>query len=58
MQFKSLENTPIMAIVECFNQAFSDYFVPLIITKSQLEQKQLNENGKLNLSVGVLIMTY
>jgi ribosomal protein S18 acetylase RimI-like enzyme len=52
MEIKSLKNTEINELVTVFNQSFSDYIVPLKITKEQLENKIKSDNIKLEFSVG------
>ena len=52
MDIKTLYNINTNELVEAFNQSFSDYIVPLKITKEQLENKIKSENIKLEYSVG------
>jgi ribosomal protein S18 acetylase RimI-like enzyme len=52
MEIKSLENIEISELVTVFNQSFSDYIIPLEITKEQLENKIKSDNIKLDFSVG------
>jgi ribosomal protein S18 acetylase RimI-like enzyme len=52
MEIKSLENIETNELVAVFNQSFSDYIVPLEITKEQLENKIKSDNIKLEFSVG------
>ena len=44
MQFKSLENTSIADLVHVFNEAFSDYIIPMHLTKEQLLNKIIAES--------------
>lgn len=53
MTFKTLENITTDELLEVFNHSFSDYMVPLKLTKQQLESKLNSENIKLPLSAGV-----
>ncbi|WP_333600759.1 GNAT family N-acetyltransferase [Flavobacterium sp.] len=49
---KTLENTSLETIMNTFNLAFSDYMLPMQITREQLESKIKNENVKLEYCVG------
>lgn len=53
MEIKLLNTSSLTAITSCFNLAFSDYSIPIQLTKEQLHQKILVENIDLALSVGV-----
>jgi len=52
MQFKSLENTSIADLVHVFNEAFSDYIIPMHLTKEQLLNKIIAESIQRKLSFG------
>lgn len=52
IRFDTLENTPLPAICEAFNLAFSDYIVPIQLTLPLLEQKIQGENIQLSQSIG------
>lgn len=52
IKYKTLENVSVTILTETFNKAFSEYFVPLQLTKEQLELKFKSENVALYLSVG------
>jgi ribosomal protein S18 acetylase RimI-like enzyme len=49
---RTLEVTSIERILEVFNLSFSDYLIPLRLTKEQFEDKVKSESIKLELSVG------
>lgn len=53
LQFKNLVQTPPDILLATFNEAFSDYLVPLQLTKEQLERKLIADSIDLSLSVGV-----
>lgn len=53
MKITTLEDTSIDAIVDCFNEAFSDYIIPLQLRKEHLETKIASENVQFSLSVGI-----
>lgn len=48
----TLENTTTDQLLEVFNHSFSDYIVPLVLTKAQLVEKIKSDSVKLELSVG------
>ncbi|MCD7976780.1 MAG: GNAT family N-acetyltransferase [Tannerellaceae bacterium] len=50
---KTLEGIETSGILDCFNEAFSDYHIPMRLTLSQLENKIMSENVRLEYSVGV-----
>lgn len=52
MRLQTLEGVPINKILEAFNNAFSDYFVPLQLTETQLVTKMKADKVDLSLSVG------
>lgn len=52
MKITTLENSNTNEIVNCFNLAFSDYIVPLQLSKEHLETKIASENVQFSLSVG------
>ncbi len=52
MKFRTLENTSIADLVHVFNEAFSDYLVPIHLTKEQLLNKIIAEGIQKELSVG------
>ncbi|MES2382012.1 MAG: GNAT family N-acetyltransferase [Bacteroidota bacterium] len=52
MKITTLENISIDEIVDCFNEAFSDYIIPLQLRKEHLETKIASENVQFSLSVG------
>lgn len=52
MTLRTLENIDIDTITAAFNLAFSDYLVPLSLTKEQLRAKFESENIALQYSVG------
>jgi len=49
---KTLENTSISKILDCFNKSFSDYEVPVQLVRAQLENKILSENILMHYSIG------
>lgn len=53
MEIRTLENTSITEILDCFNEAFSDYLIPTHISLPQIENKILSENIFLEHSIGV-----
>ncbi|MEM7086751.1 MAG: GNAT family N-acetyltransferase [Bacteroidota bacterium] len=53
MIFKTLEGTDDRLILEAFNDAFSDYFVPFHLTLGQLQSKIKADHVAPHLSVGV-----
>ena len=52
MKLQTLENYSLQHIVQAFNKAFSQYFVPIRMSSSILEQKMNAENILLRFSVG------
>ena len=52
MQFKTLENTSIAELLHVFNEAFSDYPIPMHLTKEQLINKFVAESIKKEYSAG------
>lgn len=52
IRFDTLEKTPLPALCEAFNLAFSDYIVPIQLTLPLLEQKIQGENIQLSQSIG------
>ena len=52
MQFKTLENTSIAELLHVFNEAFSDYQLPMHLTKIQLINKIIAESIKKEFSAG------
>lgn len=52
LSFQSLENQSLQYLVQVFNKAFSEYFVPIQMTKNGLEQKMDSENIMLRFSIG------
>jgi ribosomal protein S18 acetylase RimI-like enzyme len=52
MTFHTLQNTGIATLTASFNEAFSDYVVPLRLTEMQLADKIKSDSLKLELSVG------
>lgn len=50
--FKTLAETSNNAILDCFNDSFSDYSIPFRLTIKQLESKIQMENINLELSIG------
>ncbi|MGB4984193.1 MAG: GNAT family N-acetyltransferase [Erysipelotrichaceae bacterium] len=53
--YQSLKNVDYDDIVECFNLAFSDYYVPMQLTKEQLQMHFLLSGVDINLSYGAFI---
>jgi len=53
MEIKTLEGTNDELILEAFNNAFSDYFIPFHLTLNQLQSKMKADNVLLDVSVGV-----
>ena len=53
MQIKNLAGVETKDILNVFNQAFSDYFIPLKLTEEQLTSKMISDKTDLDLSVGV-----
>lgn len=49
---ETLQNTTIDQLLEVFNLSFSDYLVPFVLTKAQLEDKIKSDSVNLELSVG------
>ena len=52
MQFKTLENTLIAELLHVFNEAFSDYPIPMHLTKESLINKFVAESIKKEYSAG------
>lgn len=52
MQFKTLENISVAELLHVFNEAFSDYILPMHLTKEQLVNKIIAERIKKEISVG------
>ena len=52
MEFRTLEDVSPEALVEAFNESFSEYFVPLNMTQDRLQEKMATEGIGLNYSVG------
>ncbi|MCC6462062.1 MAG: GNAT family N-acetyltransferase [Saprospiraceae bacterium] len=52
MTVQSLSGTPVSAITEAFNSAFSDYFFPVHLTPDQIQAKLRSENVDLHYSMG------
>ena len=52
MEFKTLSGISTHTILEVFNAAFSDYFIPLELNKDQLKSKMLADKTNLDISVG------
>lgn len=52
MQFKTLENTSIAELLHVFNEAFSDYPIPMHLTKESLINKFVAESIKKEYSAG------
>ncbi len=52
LKLTTIENIPLIEIVNVFNLSFSDYIVPVHFTVEQLEQKILADSIDLHLSVG------
>lgn len=52
MQYKTLEDISVADLVHVFNEAFSDYLVPIHLTKEQLLNKIISESIRKELSVG------
>lgn len=53
MEIKTLQDTHLDEILNAFNEAFSDYFVRIQMTKEQLIAKMKADKTNLELSVGV-----
>ncbi|WP_411893700.1 GNAT family N-acetyltransferase [Winogradskyella sp. A2] len=53
MEFKTLKGISTKEITQVFNEAFSDYFIPLNFTEEQLKSKMVADKTDLSLSVGV-----
>ena len=53
MEIKTLKGTNEQLILEAFNNAFSDYFIPFHLTLGQLQSKMKADNIQLDVSVGV-----
>lgn len=52
IRFNTLENTTSQEILDCFNDAFSAYIIPLQLSKELFEWKLKSENFNPSLSVG------
>lgn len=52
IQFRTLTNINPGELLEVFNESFSDYFIPLKLSREQLLAKMKNENARLDYSVG------
>ena len=52
MEFRTLQNTAPSEIIACFNQAFSDYFVPVTATEEAMQNRWRASRVDFNLSVG------
>lgn len=52
LNIRSLKNTTVKQITDCFNLAFSDYSLPIRFTEAQFENKFSSESIRLDLSVG------
>jgi ribosomal protein S18 acetylase RimI-like enzyme len=52
LEFTTLEHTGPGHLLETFNQSFKNYFVPMQLTREQLEQKIVTDNVDLRLSAG------
>ncbi|MCH2231544.1 MAG: GNAT family N-acetyltransferase [Crocinitomicaceae bacterium] len=52
MKIRNLKGISITQILDVFNASFSDYFVPFILTKEQLNSKIASDNIDFELSVG------
>jgi len=53
MEIKTLKGTNEQLILEAFNNAFTDYFIPFHLTLGQLQSKMKADNIQLDVSVGV-----
>lgn len=51
-EFKTLDTTSFAQITETFNEAFSDYSVPISFKEKQLIDKFASQGGRLDISVG------
>jgi len=52
LTFKTLENTSLQQITLTFNEAFKNYFFPIVFTEEMFASKFAAEGGRLDLSVG------
>lgn len=52
MELRTLAGISSQEISECFNEAFSDYAVPLHLSPQQLQNKMINDGVDLSLSAG------
>jgi len=55
MRIQTLQNSSVTVLTDAFNQAFSDYIVPLKLTDQAMKQKILCDQIDLNLSPGFFI---
>lgn len=53
MEISTLSNVPLAVLADTFNQAFSDYLVPMQVTEDDLKMKFVSENTKPEHSLGV-----
>lgn len=54
MEITTLEGIPLSEITECFNEAFSDYFIKFNVTELYLQQRWKGAGVDFSLSTGVL----
>src|SRR5690242_10529094 len=55
LEYRTLAGLPVPEILNVFNEAFSDYIVPLQLSENQFLQKIKAENIKPELSVGAFV---
>lgn len=55
LKFSSLADTSLATIAQTFNAAFANYFVPIQLTATTLRQKIVQDDIKLELSVGAFM---
>ncbi|MGB2579635.1 GNAT superfamily N-acetyltransferase [Elusimicrobium simillimum] len=55
MRIQTLADTSIVTVLNTFNEAFSDYVVPMCVSQEQLEQRIVGDSIDFNLSAGAFI---